>query len=75
MSRALLAHPKGVIQKRHFVYWLRVNCIFARFVIPNCCVSLVQFFFGVLLLVYLLCPLGNGKLNVLLTVHRSISVQ
>jgi hypothetical protein len=37
--------------------------IFARFVKPNCCVGLLQFLFGVLVLVYLLCLLDSDKLN------------
>jgi hypothetical protein len=36
--------------------------MFARFVIPNCCLGLIQFFFDVLISVYLLGLLGVDKL-------------
>jgi hypothetical protein len=55
---------------------LGVSCLYLHALLNQIAVLvLVQFFFGVLVLVYLLCLLGTDKLNVLLTVHHSISVQ
>jgi hypothetical protein len=67
MFRALLAYPKEPLHKRHLLqmYCLRVMSVgctsigvpvyICTLVKQNFCVGLVQVFFGVLVLVYLLC--------------------
>jgi len=40
----------------------------AYFIVPYCSVSLVRFFFGVLLLIYLFCPLGTGTLYMYISI-------
>ena len=52
------------------VHRLREDC--AGFVIPEGCITLIQFYVGVLVLVYLLCLFCITNFNVLLTVHLSI---
>jgi len=56
-----------------------VDCLLARsgrnsvyFVIPYCSVSLIQFFFGVLILMYLFCWLGIDEFDIQRAVHRDI---
>jgi hypothetical protein len=44
----------------------------ACFIVPYCCVSLVQFFFVVPVQIYLFCLLGINKLYIFRTVHRAI---
>jgi len=44
----------------------------AGFVIPDGCITLVQFYLGVIVLMYLLCLLCITNFDVLLTVHLSI---
>jgi len=46
----------------------------AGFVIPDGCITLIQFYLDVLLLVYLLCLFCITNFYVLLTVHLSIFI-
>ena len=43
-----------------------------RFVIPDGCITLIQFYLGVLVLMNLLCLFCISNFDVLLTVHLSI---
>jgi len=42
--------------------------LLACIIIPYCCVSFLQFFFGVLVSIYLFCLLDTGKLYILWSV-------
>ena len=46
----------------------------AGFVIPAGCITLIQFYLGVLILVYLLCLFCITNFDVLLNVHLSIFI-
>jgi len=82
MFRAPCAHHQEVkivlysLWYRHTYRWpsrAQVERL-AGFVIPDDCITLVQFYLGVLVLLYLLCLFCMTNFDVLLTVHLSIFI-
>jgi len=52
------------------VHRLREDC--TGFVIPDCCIIIIKFYLGVLVMMYLFCLFCITNFYVLLTVHLSV---
>ena len=78
MLRAISCSSSGgqIVLIQHLVSSLSVSDrpVLTGFTIPDDCIILIQFYFDVLVLIYLFCLFCITNFDVLLTVHLSITL-